>query len=144
MATAVHVVNANVAENKTMKLTKEQLKRIIKEELQATLLEKPDGENSERVKLVTQMTAVTKELLEDEINTVYYYLTSSWTGNNYKSLISMLKNPDNFATENEFRYFMKAILELEEHVKTLEEFGNAKKVSLNIINALKTAGQSYI
>jgi len=39
VAIAAHVVHVNVVENKTMKLTKESLKRIIKEELQAVLNE---------------------------------------------------------------------------------------------------------
>ena len=37
MTIAVHVVNANAVENKKMKLTKEALKQIIKEELEAVM-----------------------------------------------------------------------------------------------------------
>jgi len=127
-----------------MKLSKEQLKRIIKEELEATLLEKPDGENSFRVELATEMAAITKELMDNELNRIYYYLTSSWTGTKYNALTSILKNPDNFSTENEFRYLMKAILELQEKVNGMEDSMGLKEKVLNVLNSIKAAGKSYI
>ena len=130
-----------------MKLSKEQLKQIIKEELEATLTEsdkewKVNEMVEKYTKYLQQMTA------EDlSMNTYWYYLTNRF---HFAGPVEAMADTENYRSEPYFRLFMKALQAFIEHVKNapperVEDESNiaTQKKILSLLNRYLEIGQKY-